>query len=70
MYYDEEMTFEEEQAEHDFENQMHESTKQAEKQCDIHVVVSSENCNKCKKEISRKEFDYGMGECLTCFPEF
>jgi hypothetical protein len=39
MYYDEEMTFEEEQAEHDFENQMHESTKQAEKQCDIHVVV-------------------------------
>ena len=39
MYYDEEMTFEEEQAEHDFENQMHESTKQAEKQCDIHVVT-------------------------------
>ena len=40
------------------------------KQLRLHVVVGSENCNKCKKEISIEEFDYGMGECLVCFPKF
>lgn len=27
-------------------------------------------CKVCDKEISQEEFDYGMGECLQCFPEF
>lgn len=26
-------------------------------------------CKLCDKEISQEEFDYGMGECLTCFPD-
>lgn len=26
-------------------------------------------CKLCDKEISQEEFDYGMGECLKCFPD-
>ena len=40
------------------------------KKLTIPVVVGSENCNKCKKEISIDEFNDGMGECLVCFPKF
>lgn len=29
-----------------------------------------ENCNVCDKEITQEEFDNGLGECLTCFPEY
>jgi len=28
-----------------------------------------EKCRCCNKEITQEEFDYGMGECLECFPD-
>jgi hypothetical protein len=28
-----------------------------------------EKCRSCNKEITQEEFDYGMGECLECFPD-
>ncbi len=33
------------------------------------IEQETECCNKCKAVITREEFDYGMGECLTCFPD-
>lgn len=47
---------------------MTEESRETEKKCDTHDVVSSENCNLCGEEISIEEFDYGMCECLVCFP--
>ena len=39
------------------------------KKCLKHNTTTTESCNKCKALITRSEFDYGMGECLSCFPE-
>lgn len=28
------------------------------------------SCNVCGKKITQQEFDYNMGECNECFPDF